>query len=158
MISNTFLWEEYLRMDWKLKVEILTYFELQRFAVQNRWSWNGVWQIWLDCLILWFYELWFPLNVFQTRKKGENDFPLAPIFVWEWIENFEISSGHHTHTHTHTHTLTHTHTHTYTLTHTLTHSHSHSHSHTVFRFSVSFDLTPYFTVVVTIIIRKNETQ
>ncbi len=120
------LWEEYLMRDWKLKVEILTYFELQRFAVQNRWSWNGVWQIWLDCLILWFYELWFPLNVFQTRKKGENYFPLAPIFVWEWIENFEISSGHHTHTQTHTHTHTHPHTHhtqtqTHTHTHTLTH-------------------------------------
>jgi hypothetical protein len=124
MISNTFLWEEYLRMDWKLKVEILTYFELQRFAVQNRWSWNGVWQIWLDCLILWFYELWFPLNVFQTRKKGENDFPLAPIFVWEWIENFEISSGHHTHTHT------------LTLTHALKHPHPHTHTHSFpfFRF------------------------
>ncbi len=124
MISNTFLWEEYLRMDWKLKVETLTYFELQRFAVQNRWSWNGVWQIWLDCLILWFYELWFPLNVFQTRKKGENDFPLAPIFVWEWIENFEISSGHHTHTHT------------LTLTHALKHPHPHTHTHSFpfFRF------------------------
>ena len=60
-------------------------------------------QIWLDCLILWFYELSIPLSstFFETWKGGNFDSPLPPCLWSPWrgdspIEIFEISSGHHT--------------------------------------------------------------